>query len=139
VSNALHKYQPYDIQYRYVLPSGQIKYLHSMADAFINEAGETEKMLGTVQDITQHVITQQALERSEKVLKVAQRIAKVGNWEWDIIEDKRYYSDEMLNIYGLKQSNVHSYQTFVDFYHPEDRETMINVVTEALRNLQLLT
>jgi PAS domain S-box-containing protein len=133
ISKALYDYIPYSIHYRIVMPSGEIKYLHSMAKAFQDTSGKTDKMVGTVQDITLQVQTRQALERSENSLKEAQRIAKVGNWEWDIAEDKRYYSDELLQIYGLLPDTVTTYYQFTERYHPDDKERVFQTMLEAIQ------
>lgn len=41
------------------------------------------------------------LKHSESSLANAQRIAKFGNWEWDIQSDELYWSPEIYRIFGL--------------------------------------
>ena len=41
------------------------------------------------------------LKHSESSLANAQRIAKIGNWEWDIQTDELYWSPEIYQIFGL--------------------------------------
>ena len=41
-----------------------------------------------------------SLKESEKSLTEAQKIAHIGNWDWDIVTDKVYWSDELYRIFG---------------------------------------
>ncbi|HET8686645.1 MAG TPA: PocR ligand-binding domain-containing protein, partial [Methanosarcina sp.] len=41
-----------------------------------------------------------SLKESEKRLAEAQKMAHIGNWEWDISTDKAYWSDELFRIFG---------------------------------------
>ena len=43
---------------------------------------------------------EEALRQSEARLARAQRIARVGSWEWDIKNNSVYFSDELLRILG---------------------------------------
>ncbi len=42
----------------------------------------------------------QQVKQSEAKLNDAQRLAKIGNWEWDIATNKVQWSNEMFNLYG---------------------------------------
>jgi PAS domain S-box-containing protein len=66
-------------------------------------------------------------------LTEAQRIAHVGNWEWDVVDNSMDWSDEIYRIFGfaLQQSGA-SYEAFLQAVHPEDRQTVNNEVRTAL-------
>jgi PAS domain S-box-containing protein len=62
------------------------------------------------------------LERAERQLADAQRLARVGSWEWDIPAGVVWWSDEQYRINGLEpQSIVPSYEDFLARVHPDDR------------------
>src|SRR3990167_4620024 len=46
-----------------------------------------------------------ALARSEARLAEAQRIAQIGNWEWDVIKNEVSWSYEAYRIFGLTQES----------------------------------
>jgi PAS domain S-box-containing protein len=74
-----------------------------------------------------------SLEESEKGLAEAQKMAHIGNWDWDIATDKAYWSDELYYIYGLySQKLAPSYNEYLSYIHLDDREYAINVHKEAL-------
>jgi PAS domain S-box-containing protein len=74
-----------------------------------------------------------ALEYSEKKLNLAQRIAKIGNWEWNIQAGTLHWSDQVYRIFGVKKSEVEpSYEKFLGFVHPNDRETLNNIISKSI-------
>ncbi len=80
----------------------------------------------------QHI--EQALRLSEQRLLRAQRIAHLGNWEWNVTHDKLFWSDEMYRIFGLPtQQQTISYAIFLDCVHTDDRQLVMDAVDNALR------
>ncbi|MBL4614254.1 MAG: PAS domain-containing protein, partial [Magnetovibrio sp.] len=64
---------------------------------------------------------EEALTQSQKSLKTAQRIARIGNWEWNIKTDRIKYSDEIYNILDRGyQSLGHHIDTLLDCVHEND-------------------
>ncbi len=76
---------------------------------------------------------EEALRRNENSLATAQRIAHIGNWDYDVAKDEAHWSDELYRIFGFEpQSFVPRYKTFFDPVHPDDRNTLRKAVREAL-------
>ena len=66
-----HKTQtPYNIEYRLVMPDGRVKWVHSQASANYDHHGQPLIMTGTIQDITQRKLADEALRRSEGLLQL---------------------------------------------------------------------
>ncbi len=73
------------------------------------------------------------LKKSEKRLRDAQKIAHIGNWDWDIVKDTLYWSNETYRIFGLRPRDFDAtYEAFLSSVHPEDRELVKSSVQEAL-------
>ena len=82
---------------------------------------------------------EQRLRKSEASLANAQRIARLGNWDWDIVKNTLYWSDEIYHIFGLTpQEFGATYETFLNYVHPEDREFLQRSVDEALNKKSLM-
>ncbi len=45
------------------------------------------------------------LAKSESELRTAQKIARLGSWEWSVADDKMQWSDEVFNLLGLLRSD----------------------------------
>jgi PAS domain S-box-containing protein len=74
------------------------------------------------------------LGESERKLEEAQRLAHVGYWERDTDTDLITWSDETYRIFGLEpQKGTFHLSELADQIHPEDKQLMIDAVTEALR------
>ncbi len=75
------------------------------------------------------------LEKSRSVLSDAQRLARMGSWEWDAGEDRMIWSDEMYRIHGLEPGSGRiDYAGFLARIHPEDRERVAGTLREALES-----
>ena len=74
-----------------------------------------------------------SLKENERRLSEAQKIAHIGYWDWDILNDKLYWSEEMYRIFGLApQGFGATYNTFLNYVHPDDRDFVDNAVKKAL-------
>jgi PAS domain S-box-containing protein len=76
---------------------------------------------------------EEELLKSESRLSEAQRVAHLGNWDWNIQTNQLYWSDEIYHIFGLSALQFSAtYDAFLDSVHPEDRESVKKAVNEAL-------
>jgi diguanylate cyclase (GGDEF)-like protein/PAS domain S-box-containing protein len=76
--------------------------------------------------------TLDALLRSEARLGLAQRIAKIGNWEWQPETGHFTASSELCRLMGLRPQDFGStLDAFLQAVHPEDRKR----VGEALKRI----
>jgi diguanylate cyclase (GGDEF)-like protein/PAS domain S-box-containing protein len=77
------------------------------------------------------------MKMREQQLVMAQKIAHLGSWEWDVVSGKTSWSDELYRIFGIEPSAVPaSYKGFLDRIHPEDRKTVKKAVQNALEKRQ---
>ena len=75
-----------------------------------------------------------SLKESEKGLAEAQRMAHIGNWKWNIVTNEKYWSDEIYRIFGRSPQEFEvTYDTFIGYIHPDDRDYVDNVTKEALK------
>ncbi|MGZ9275387.1 MAG: putative bifunctional diguanylate cyclase/phosphodiesterase, partial [Nitrospira sp.] len=73
-----------------------------------------------------------ALLRSESRLELAQRIARIGNWDWNPRTNRFAMSNELCRLVGIRPSEfAGTFEAFLRFVHPDDRVR----VNEALQNL----
>jgi len=103
----------------------------------ITERRKAENKLKEYSEQLQDMVDQRTKElREEKIsLDNAQRIAHIGNWDWDIVKNELYWSDEIYRIFGLNPPEFGAtYEAFVNTIHPDDRELVQIFVDEALHN-----
>jgi PAS domain S-box-containing protein len=73
------------------------------------------------------------IQTSEKRLSEAQRIAKIGSWEWDIESGGIEWSDETFRIFGLSPGELSpTYERFLEFIPASERKKVEKAVQRAL-------
>ena len=77
--------------------------------------------------------TQTELQRSEMRLKEAQRLARLGHWELDLVTHQLIWSDETYRIFEIDPSRPPSYESFLKAIHPEDRELVTKAFNDSVR------
>lgn len=78
-----------------------------------------------------------ARRQVEQRLADAQRIAKLGNWEWDVAGDRLWWSEETFRIFGVAEHWFEpNYEAFLGLIHPEDREVVRNALDAVLEGGQ---
>lgn len=67
-------------------------------------------------------------------LKDAQRIAKVGSWEYNIVTKSFTISDEIYRILGLKHSTQVHWEDFLNFTDDCDYPKVVAILEDAIKN-----
>jgi diguanylate cyclase (GGDEF)-like protein/PAS domain S-box-containing protein len=63
----------------------------------------------------------------------AQSIARLGSWDWDIKNNRLWWSDEIYRIFGLQPQEFQAtYEAFLKHVHPDDKEAVNNAVSTAI-------
>ena len=110
----------------------------------ITEIIEAEIKLKETLDNLEELVKERTaeLEEAYKSLKVsengfaeAQRMAHIGNWDWNIITNKLYLSDEVYRIYGCEPQGFNvTRNSFLSNVHPDDRDYVDNSFNRALND-----
>ncbi|MGH3867529.1 MAG: EAL domain-containing protein [Pseudonocardiaceae bacterium] len=109
-----------EVEFRGVPEHGEAYYACSLR-AERSNSGEVLRLVGTMQDVTQTRAVERALRVEQHRLAQAQRVARIGTWEWDPSSDQLVWSDMMQDLYGVTAGQS-TYQTFLSLVHPDDRE-----------------
>jgi PAS domain S-box-containing protein len=62
------------------------------------------------------------LSRSREDLKRAQTVALTGSWRLDVRKNKLTWSDEAYRIFGVSDKTELTYESFLSYIHPDDRQ-----------------
>ena len=86
-----------------------------------------------IQDATDGLVYQWALEGSQKDLSNIESEGNLGNWYWVFDTDERYWSDEFYRICGLPPGDDRlNAETALTFIHPDDRKMAMEVVNQTV-------
>jgi PAS domain S-box-containing protein len=112
----------FEHEYRLLLPDGRLKYVHAIAHAVQNAAGDRE-FIGAVTDITARKAAEGKIRGQEIELRqildlTPQHVAVISSWH-----DRIFASRALLNYFGLSLEEWQSRGTQTRV-HPEDVERL---------------
>lgn len=101
--------------------------------------GQIEGIYGVLKDITHSYKAEKALAQSEKSLNDAQKIARIGSWELDLVNDSLQWSDELFSVFGIEKDGfTANFEAFAKTIHPDDRDEFMAQQNATLRGKQKL-
>jgi PAS domain S-box-containing protein len=125
ISEALKNKKSYNHLYRIWVRNGRIKNIHGRGEVILDKKGESIKVIGTAQDVTERQKMIEQLQESEKLFKQAQSMAQMGNWSLNIDTNEVKWSDEMFRIYGLAEAEPVTAEKLFAMVHPDDYGKLI--------------
>ena len=107
-----------------VTRDGSLKLIMWRATLIRDERGRPSGVLSSGEDVTERRGAEEALQRSESLLRSAQSIAKLGNYEVYVPAGPAYWSEQTFEILGLDRADgpVPIDSFVATCVHPDDRE-----------------
>ncbi|QKJ29006.1 PAS domain-containing protein [Mucilaginibacter mali] len=121
-------------------PTGSgVKYADIIGTPILGDDGEVEFISCIINDVTELVAakqneraTREDLVKYEKFLSESQRIALIGNWEVDMINNIITWSDVLKEIYEVPADYQPTFESGLAFYKDDyHRAIIIDAVNEA--------
>ncbi len=128
-------------KHRIITPSGKLKYVEERWHIIHDENEKPIKAFGTCQDITEKTLyelelskAKEEIEKNEIRLRFAQKTSKAGTWDWDIVNNEFYWSEEFLEIFNLPKETIAGFETWKKVLHPDDIEIASLRIQESIEN-----
>ena len=84
IDQAFKKLKPYDFEYRIIDKNGVLKHIHSIGKPILSENGVTEKILGTMMDITERKLAEEKLRKLSIAVEQSPAIVVITDTNGDI-------------------------------------------------------
>ncbi len=122
-----------EIEFRIMRKDGEMRWIEHICHPVLTKQGKFLGFRASNRDITRRKVTEEALQKSERNLLEAQRIAHLGYWDWNILSNELHWSDEVYRIFGLTPREFGAtYDAFIESVHSEDRKAVKNAVNKSL-------
>jgi PAS domain S-box-containing protein len=134
VQEALLEGTPIDAEARVIMADRSLRYTHIKGLAQKDEDGQVVRIVGMAQDVTERKMAEQEMREGRTNLVMAQELARVGGWTYDIASGRLSMSDEVFRIFNTPvgfdiPTDPKDLQKLI---HPDDIMPVWNAVSKAL-------
>lgn len=136
VSRAINDGTPWDTELQIITAKGRELWVRAKGEAEVVN-GQCIRIYGTFQDIDQRKRTALEYQKISDRLAIATNVAKIGIWDYNVVEDVLVWDHNMYGIYGVaKEDFVGAFEAWEKCVHPEDKENSKKKVEEALSGIR---
>ena len=109
-------------------PAGTRVYLSAKAP-YRDAEGRVIGLVGVTKEITERKQAENALKKSEERFRIAERLAKMGHFEWDVVDNVIVASSSLERIYALEPGGFKGgYEDWLKMVYSEDRVKVRDII-----------
>ncbi|MEH2079573.1 MAG: EAL domain-containing protein [Nostoc sp.] len=122
----------FDIQLQIQTPSARLKWLHFRSIPHQLQDGRVV-WDGLVVDITDFKCTEETLRKSEALFEESQRVARLGNWEFELATGKITWSKQLFDLFNRDPALLEpNYQENLQLFWAEDAGKLAQAIERAM-------
>lgn len=125
IDDALAGRKKYNIIFRLITGSGKIKFIVEQGQVDFDKHNTPVKMTGLIRDVTE-------TEYMKKRLEESQELAKIGTFEYDLVNNEIFWSKELYRISGYMNDTPVTNELVDRIVHPEDKYFVFKIPVDAL-------
>ncbi len=118
-----------------VIRSGERREIEWNDQTMRDVQGNITGLISIGLDVTVRRSMELALQTSAERLNDAQRIAKVGSWELNLLTGELLWTDEIFRLFEIDKGQLSAtYEAFINAIHPDDRDSVNQAYHDSLEN-----
>ncbi len=117
--NSLKTHDNYKIAHRLSFPDGRIKYVEEQCETSFDSAGSPLISIGTVQDITERTLDEQALKESEKKFRKALEFLPIPIALSDNSGKIIFHNNQFMTTFGYTPDDVPTIEKWLETAYPD--------------------
>lgn len=122
----------YTVQKRYLRKDGSVVWVNMFGNFLRDDAGRPTQGVAVAVDITEQIRSMQALRDSQERLLLAQRGARLGIFDWNLITGSVTWDERLHELWGTTPEHGIDHQSFMAGIHPDDREHTLRSMDRAM-------
>lgn len=131
ISNLKRRRGATPYEYRFIKKDGKVIWVLERLSS-IKYMGR-KAALGSFMDITERKMMEQEILESRDLLNEMGKIAKIGGWEFNVINRIQTWTDEVYNIHELSHDHKPTVDEGIAFYAPEATAIISAAVNQAIK------
>ena len=125
--------EAFQLDYRVRTTAGAYRWAIGAGRPRFGEDGSFLGYAGSVIDIHERKLAEEALRQNERDLNRAQAVARTGSWRLDVRRNELLWSDETHRMFGIPRGCPLTYEAFLAKIHEDDRALVDAAWHAALR------
>ncbi len=114
--------------------NGEVRCMLTNGEPILDKAGNLKGYRGVDRDITMRKQVEEKLRQTADRLALAVRAGGVGIWEYDVVNNRLIWDEQMSRLYGIRPDpSRKAYEDWHTGVHPEDRPRGDEEIQQALR------
>ena len=135
IAKVIKENKDYQIEYRVVWPDHSVHYVANKGRIYRDDAGNAVRILGVSWDVTERKQAKTTLQENQERLNLALQTSQMGVFEWDIIENKRIWDEQLHRLMGIPPGSFSGKaEDFFRLIHHEDRAKAQAAIVKAVKN-----
>jgi PAS domain S-box-containing protein len=134
VNSAKESQRTYFAEFRVIRTDEKVRWVSATGKFQYASGAKAQRMLGMAVDITDRKSAEESMRQKDIELTEAQRLARVGSWQWFPETDTVWWSKELYLVAGLDPSlPAPSYRDHPALYTAESWARLRSAIEECLR------
>lgn len=132
VEQSMQQHKTMEVRFR-IHHGSEIRMLHTSAEVYFNEAGQTVSLVGVSYDITEDWLHQKTIMETEQRWKHALEGSGAGVWDWNVPNNVVVFSEQLLNTLGYAPGDITGkMESLLKLIHPQDIERVTADINRML-------
>lgn len=108
-------------EHKVISGTGEIRWQQWINRAIFDDQNHIIEFQSVGRDITDLKLAEEALTKTMKNLSMAQEMAQMGSWEWNIKTNQVLWSDETYRLFGWEPQEIDvTLTTYIERVYPDD-------------------
>ncbi|MFT5386004.1 MAG: PAS domain S-box-containing protein, partial [Saprospiraceae bacterium] len=114
-------------------PQRGLVYIETTINPVFEDNGKVKQILWVNKDVTEAKKTEEQLLSNEQKLNEAQKIAKIGSWEFNFLTNELNWSKEQYRIFELEGTSPYKlYEAYRNKFFPDDLQKLDELIKRTI-------